>query len=332
MIEVVRIVADWLQDAIDGVNPRLAGATLYRCTDANATGVSYALATILTPTVGPFTVSFRLYQGTAARTQIRCTRQADGVQIFYAVITWSGTTPIVTMTTLSGQPAGTLVSSTLVYPGAYDVVVSGTVLTGDTHALSVQFAGAAGSATGTVGLGNWTLSTGSWGTSADMTTWTLGDGAAVAAVTWPALDLDSGDSAPAAITVYDDSRNGIVARRRWPQGYGTLPALLVYNAGQTWPGGKTQALRRGDATVGISLLVAEPDTEEGIEDISYLWRAVLRAIDALSEAAHENDRKRAQVWLEYIDHVEFPPVEPWIEDVLIAAEMRVVWKVRNLAP
>jgi hypothetical protein len=333
MIEHVRMVADYLEDAIDGVNPRLAGATIYRCTDANEAGTGQLSGVVTPAATGSFQITCRIYKGTSAESRILCYRNTDAVQIFRAIITWSGMVPTVTMTAVGGQPAGTLVSSTEIYPGAYELVLQGTVVTADLHLVRVAPASAATSATGTIGCSHWAASSGTL--QGDMTEtgyWSIVNGATVAAVTWSALDIDTGDSAPGGVTVYDDSRNAIIARKVWPDDMKTTRGLVVYDLGTEWRIGIQNGYQEGQCRTGVLLVIPVAATDEAIEDCGYLMRAVRQALNDLSEPANETDRTRNAIVLTNLQAIEEPPPEVELADVLVMASGVWTWDVRDTAP
>jgi len=147
-----------------------------------------------------------------------------------------------------------------------------------------------------------------------------------------AVDKDSGDSAaPTIASLVDDSRDGVTARGRWPQG-ATMPALLIFDMGTTWPEGVQQGLQDGVTSVGIFCVLDQSATEEGFEDHGYLMRGVRMCINDMAESAQESDRTRNGIILTDLDGIEDTPPDVEIEDALVAAQMVVRWKVRDTSP
>jgi hypothetical protein len=331
MIEHVRMVADYLEDAIDGVNPRLAGATIYRITDPGAS-LAQTFTTVTPAATGTYQVTLRIYQGTSTETLIACARPVAGGHIFRAVVTWIGTVATVTMTPFEEQPAGTLVSNTEIYPGAYEIVLQGVVLTADSHLVAVTPASSASAATGTVGLGSWAATSGTLDPDMMSENWNPSGGATAEAVTWSALDIDTGDSAPGGVTVYDDSRNAIIARKVWPDDMKTTRGLVVYDLGTEWRIGIQNGYQEGQCRTGVLLVIPVAATDEAIEDCGYLMRAVRQALNDLSEPANETDRTRNAIVLTNLQAIEEPPPEVELADVLVMASGVWTWDVRDTAP
>ena len=145
------------------------------------------------------------------------------------------------------------------------------------------------------------------------------------------VDRDAGDSVPLIMSLVDDSRDGVTARGRWPQGQ-TMPALLIFDMGTTWPEGVQQALQDGVTSVGIFCVLDQSSTEEGFEDLGYLMRGVRMCINDMAESAQESDRTRNGIILTDLDGIEDTPPDVEIEDALVAAQMVVRWKVRDTSP
>ena len=145
------------------------------------------------------------------------------------------------------------------------------------------------------------------------------------------VDRDGAETVPTIASLVDDSRNGVTARRRWPQG-ASMPALLIFDMGTTWPEGVQQGLQDGVTSVGIFCVLDQSATEEAFEDLGYLMRGVRMCINDMAESAQESDRTRNGIILTDLDGIEDTPPDVEIEDALVAAQMVVRWKVRDTSP
>jgi hypothetical protein len=162
--------------------------------------------------------------------------------------------------------------------------------------------------------------------------WNPSGGATAEAVTWSALDIDTGDSAPGGVTVYDDSRNAIIARKVWPDDMKTTRGLVVYDLGTEWRIGIQNGYQEGQCRTGVLLVIPVAATDEAIEDCGYLMRAVRQALNDLSEPANETDRTRNAIVLTNLQAIEEPPPEVELADVLVMASGVWTWDVRDTAP
>src|SRR3990167_3682755 len=129
-----------------------------------------------------------------------------------------------------------------------------------------------------------------------------------------ALAIDAGDSAPGSVTIYDDSRNAIIARKVWPDDLKTTRGLLVYDLGTEWRIGIQNGYQEGVCRTGVLLAIPVAATDEAIEDCGYLMRAVLQALNDLSEPANEADRTRNAIVLTNLQAIEEPPPEVELAD------------------
>jgi hypothetical protein len=150
--------------------------------------------------------------------------------------------------------------------------------------------------------------------------------------------LDSGDAAPAAVTVYDATRDGWVARMTAPrasQGV-TYPCLTVRATRQSYhperklesEGGKSIA---GEVTVVIEYIVRLVDSEEAVEDASYVMRAILGSLCAFNDAALEV-RTRNGVTLDDCTAIERSDVAAPYEDVVALATLALTYTTRESTP
>jgi hypothetical protein len=326
MIEHVRMVADWLEDAGYGVNVRLSADQTYVCEDAS-TGVDGTLsAAVACAFAGAASVTVDVRKGTSTQSRVRLYRA--GHTPIDATITWAGTVPSFAMT------AGLLSSSTALGDGSYRAILSGAVTLALSHTLECTPANAVPSTSvGTIYLRGWTLggvASFTGGDSADMTTWTAAT-ATASAVAVP-VDIDSGDSAPGVVTIYDDSRNAIIARKRWPQDMATTRGLIVHDLGTDWIVGIQNGYQEGVCVVGVLLVLPQAATDEAVEDCGYIMRAVRQALNDLSEPAQETGRTRNGIVLTNLIKIAEPPPEAEIQDVMVMASAQWTWNVRDTAP
>jgi hypothetical protein len=146
-----------------------------------------------------------------------------------------------------------------------------------------------------------------------------------------AVDLDTGDTVPPDLAqVLDDTRYGVVARRRWNASLETAPSLLVYDAGAQWQAPHV-GKQDGTARVGVYYLVEDSDSAAGVEDAHYTLRAVRQAVSDLAGATSAA-RTRNGIIVTDLQTVEDMPADVEIDGVLIAGAMRITWRVRDTAP
>lgn len=148
------------------------------------------------------------------------------------------------------------------------------------------------------------------------------------------LDIDGGDTAPGSVTIYDDSRNAIIARKRWPQDMATTRGLIVHDLGTVWRVGIQNGYQSGVCQVGVLLVIPVAETDEAVEDCGYIMRAVRQSLNVLSTPGVASDlgRTRNGIVLENLTEIEEPPPEPEIADVMVMAAGRWTWDVRDTAP
>ncbi len=89
------------------------------------------------------------------------------------------------------------------------------------------------------------------------------------------LTLDGTDSAPPDVTVYDETRNALVARNEPPA---TLPAVIVSAAPSQIESTiiqPTSGPLSGPVRILVRVVLKQSDSDEGVEDAYYILRAVV---------------------------------------------------------
>ena len=119
---------------------------------------------------------------------------------------------------------------------------------------------------------------------------------AIAAV----VPLDTDDTVPPAVTVYDETRDGWVARNQVPRPTSkvAMPAVIVFLQQAQSPGGVVPSasggrVANGTVQLAIQLLMDEAHTETAVTAGMYLMRAIRNSLMQLDEG--ENDAARTLV-------------------------------------
>ena len=140
---------------------------------------------------------------------------------------------------------------------------------------------------------------------------------------------------PPAVTVFDSSRHGFVARGQIPESIERLPALLVSPADQSMDQ-VSPAARPFPADTTITLLVRyatqRQDTAQAERDASLTIRAIWRSIGMLmqSNATTEAARNRNSVQLWTVSSMQAATLYQDNQDTVVTGGVLVTCRVRDL--
>jgi hypothetical protein len=130
--------------------------------------------------------------------------------------------------------------------------------------------------------------------------------------------------APAMPTVFDDTRNGLVARGEEPA---ALPAICVSVEGLTYEGEvKTANTRFADARVLVRYVTADSAaTEDILIQASDMTRCILRSISRLRGPANEASRVRNAVQLGALSAIEDSGIYAKAENKTISVSLTLTF-------
>lgn len=121
------------------------------------------------------------------------------------------------------------------------------------------------------------------------------------------VPLDTGDSAPPTVHVYDETRDGWVARQDVPKPQGAsiqFPAVIVFLQNVKYDAGVPDSQSTGARTVNstvqlaVQLIMANSATEDAVTAGMYLLRAIRNALLQFDEPAQQTARTRLGVELQ----------------------------------
>lgn len=168
--------------------------------------------------------------------------------------------------------------------------------------------------------------------------WLTGDHAASVNTLLPLIDRDAGDAQPPAVTVYDATRHGFVARRvlakkgddvTWP-----LLTVMLLNDLEL-DGEVMTTYRDGRGSALVLYAHKEVDTELALAAGGYTMRAVLQSIAELNAPANVAARTRHGVCLTHCTSVREIPSGVFSKlaiDIPVTAAIAVSYDVRDLEP
>jgi hypothetical protein len=146
---------------------------------------------------------------------------------------------------------------------------------------------------------------------------------------------DAADSLPSNPTYYDSTRNAWASRGNFPQtSQGvTYPCVVTRFMRGTYPVNRREGITGdsylfGEASVAVIVAHRLQDTDEGVEDIGYLVRAVLNSLMAFHEAAAVKRQRNAYEILLPLS-IEVQPYPPEHEDNLVATSILIQYKTRE---
>lgn len=146
-----------------------------------------------------------------------------------------------------------------------------------------------------------------------------------------ALPVDEGDSAPSTVvTIADETRNGDVARGRFPSGRPCLTVML-HQSVELDPE-KQQGIRDGEVDVVIRMVVEDVESENGNRDTYYVLRAVKQTIAAFMDNANVADRSRNDIQIKQVLGMQAVTQFQRVEDGIITAAIVLKLAVRDIQP
>lgn len=141
---------------------------------------------------------------------------------------------------------------------------------------------------------------------------------------------DTADSLPSNPTHYDSTRNAFAARQEFPKdGSVTYPMVVVAFGGMRYDvaehihtgGAKVQ---QGVCTLFVTVAHRLQDTDEGVEDVGYLVRAVKGALTYFDVPGSITSRERNGFQLGAITGpVTLSPISSELDDKLIGTQFRI---------
>jgi hypothetical protein len=152
----------------------------------------------------------------------------------------------------------------------------------------------------------------------------------------PAVPRDGGDAQPAAVTVYDATRHGWVARlAAGYEGSGiTFPAVAVFVGSDVTSEGEVLTIDR-DATVDICAMVIAraSDSAAGTASDLYTVRAIMRSLKQFNEPAqYDTARVRNGIALQSCQSMRQLHPNVIKGGIVLAAGVVATYHVRDTAP
>lgn len=154
-------------------------------------------------------------------------------------------------------------------------------------------------------------------------------------VALPAVPRDVGDDAPPAVTVYDSTRHGWIARREISLKSidAQLPALAVAIYKPAPIDGEIQTVfRDGTFDVLIEYFARADQSELASQQGLYTMRAVLRTLAEFHRPANADARVRNGVVLRVCSQIGQAPVYAERADVVVTAALLATYRVRDTSP
>lgn len=141
-----------------------------------------------------------------------------------------------------------------------------------------------------------------------------------------AIPRDAGDAAPAAVTLFDETRDNAVARGDLPD---TLPALMVTSRKIDQLDGEVATYTR-DGVIELIVRYAQLNaaTKDALRDASYVLRAALRSVRAFNAET----RTRNQIDVYSCLHLEVVSLWTPHESGIVTGALVGRWQFRDNAP
>lgn len=139
------------------------------------------------------------------------------------------------------------------------------------------------------------------------------------------LDTSPADSLPANPAYYDSTRHAFAARGQWPaEGKGvSYPCVVTRFGGIDYPLESQKSTsgaveKPGTCTVVVIVAQRLADSDEGVEDVGYIVRAVTNSLEVLNLAANKSKRTRNSFTLLDCTSMRVQPMPIEHEDNVIA--------------
>lgn len=140
------------------------------------------------------------------------------------------------------------------------------------------------------------------------------------------VPLLSGDADPASLTIYDETQDKWVSRRRVPDAADatasiSFPCVICVLSDLTFGGGAgtvsdSGVIAEGTATVLIQVYNRDEDTANGIRDVMY-WQRAIRGSLSLLENAAETNRTQLNTRIMRSQAIRQPPIPPELGDLVL---------------
>ncbi|MFN2327032.1 MAG: hypothetical protein ABR551_14300 [Gemmatimonadales bacterium] len=148
----------------------------------------------------------------------------------------------------------------------------------------------------------------------------------------PLVPLDGADTAPANVTVVDETRNDDVALGRLPD---TLPCVAV-SVQEIEYQDPVQPHVTDQVTARVTVLIRYGqrviDGSTGLTDASYTLRAVLMSLRELHTNEQAAARARGSVHLISCDDLRQVPLTQEVEDAWVTGALRATYTMYDLIP
>lgn len=152
----------------------------------------------------------------------------------------------------------------------------------------------------------------------------------------PGVPLDGADPAPPAVTTYDSTHHGWLARlSRPPEGVNlTFPALAVFLPEDIEFSGevKPTVFRDGVVSVAVMYLTENPDSAPALAASLYTARAVMRAFSKLNHPDQEAFRVRNGVQLRYCEKLRTVRGGVTQDGLVLSNGILATYHLRDTAP
>lgn len=149
---------------------------------------------------------------------------------------------------------------------------------------------------------------------------------------------DSADSLPSNPTHYDSTRNAFAARGEFPRdGSVTYPCVVVGFGGLQYPkeaelSTENAKLEEGEATVIVTVAHRLQDSDEGVEDVGYLVRAVKGSLTRLHEAEKQAARTRNGFALLVCSGCSLSAIRSDVDDKFIGVQLTLSYTTHETTP
>lgn len=167
---------------------------------------------------------------------------------------------------------------------------------------------------------------------------TAGSTSVTAVIALSDFPKDSADSLPGNPTYYDSTRNGFAARGEFPKdGSVTYPCVVTGFGGLRYDveeknhtdGAK---LQEGVCTLVVTVAHRLQDSDEGVEDVGYLVRAVKGSLTLFDAPGGLTARTRNGFSLLTLQSVALSPISSETDDKLIGTQFTLIFLSHETTP
>ena len=151
---------------------------------------------------------------------------------------------------------------------------------------------------------------------------------------------DGTDTLPTLPTtqIFDSTRDGFVARGVFPKdGSVTYPLVAVAFGGMRYEIGETThsggaLIQQGICTTIITIAHRLNDSDEGVEDVGYLSRAVKGCLTLFDAPGNLARRERNGFQLHHMLRMQESPISAEDDDKLIGTQFTIDWQSHESTP